>query len=94
MLPTINNNNLRYSSGFTIFAQAKNFYMSEIPSKKKTKSTDFENQYEEIIKKAREFNPHQEIPAPNFNTNYIFKKFSLYTDCPNIITSFDSNASL
>lgn len=69
--------------------------MSAATIKQKTKSIDFEKEYARIIKKSTEFNRLLAIPPPSyFNVNENFKKFSLYTDCPNSITSFDTNASL
>ena len=67
--------------------------MPLVSQKKKSKSIDFEKEYDKIIKKANEFSklsPHVHF----FNLNNNFKKFSLYTDSPYTVTSFDTNASL
>lgn len=69
--------------------------MSTTTVKQKSKPVDFEKEYAKIIKKSAEFNKHLTAPMPSyFNVNENFKKFSLYTDCPNSVTSFDTNASL
>lgn len=63
--------------------------------KQKTKHQDFEKSYDKIMKKATEFNKLNCPSYPlTFNTQEVFKKFSLYTDNPNSITSFNTDATL
>lgn len=69
--------------------------MSHHALKPKSKPLDFQKDYDKIIKKAAEFDKFQ-YPA-NHNNHSVdgnFKKFSLYKDCPNSITSFNTNATL
>ncbi len=67
--------------------------MLTISKKKKSNSIDYGKEYEKIIKKASEFT---KLSPPSFPINSInnFTKFSLYTDSPYTVTSFDTNASL
>ena len=63
--------------------------------KTKSKQIDFQKEYEKVMKKATEFNKFNYSSQPtNFNTQETFKKFSLYQDCPNSITSFNTDAAL
>ena len=55
---------------------------------------DFEKEYQSIIKKACEFAKYTyPIPPVNSSREFMFKKFSLYQDSPNSITSFNTDAS-
>lgn len=69
--------------------------MNATNEKQKSNNHNFQKDYDNIIKKATEFNklyhPPQHI---NFNTQEVFKKFSLYTDTPSSITSFNTDAGL
>ena len=69
--------------------------MSQHALKQKSKPFDFQKDYDKIIKKAAEFDKFQ-YPSHivNYSVEGHFKKFSLYKDCPNSITSFNTNAIL
>lgn len=69
--------------------------MSQHALKQKSKSIDFQKDYDKIIKKAAEFDKfHYTSHFINYSVDGNFKKFSLYKDCPNSITSFNTNATL
>ena len=57
--------------------------------------TDFQKEYESIIKKASEFNKFTYPATPiHLENQHVFKKFSLYTDTPCSFTSFNTDAAL
>lgn len=58
--------------------------------KKKALRNDFEKKYDEIVGKSNKLNCN----PLRLNLDKNFKKFSLYKECPNSITSFNTNASL
>lgn len=58
--------------------------------KKKSQRNDFEKKYYEIVGKSKELNCN----PLHLNLGKNFKKFSLYKESPNSITSFNTNASL
>ena len=69
--------------------------MTNTTLKQKSKQVDFQKEYEDIIKKAEEFTKFTfYLQSPLFNTQETFKKFSMYNDCPNSITSFNTDAIL
>jgi hypothetical protein len=69
--------------------------MSHHTLKQKSKPLDFQKDYDKIIKKATEFDKFQ-YPSHviNYSVDINFKKFSLYKDSSNSITSFNTNATL
>ena len=69
--------------------------MSSTSLKQKSKEVDFEKEYVKLNKKATEFTKYQYPSLPFNNTvQETFKKFSLYKDFPNSITSFNTDAVL
>ena len=69
--------------------------MSQNALKQKSKTNDFEKDYDKIVKKAAEFDKfYYPSHIINYSAEGNFKKFSLYKDCPNSITSFNTNAIL
>lgn len=73
----------------------QNQNMPTTTSKQKSQQVDFEKEYSDIIKQALEFTKfdNKGYYQP-FYTQEPFKKFSLYSDCPNSITSFNTDAVL
>ena len=55
---------------------------------------DFEKEYDNIIKRASEIAKLYDPTSPiYYGRELVFKKFSLYKDSPNSITSFNTDAS-